>query len=250
MSKNKRPKNAESNLDNSPKVEQRDKIKENFLIKQFPWTEKQKNLINIALDKQSSIIFIKSPAGTGKTLVSLFCCLELLNKKSIGEVTYFRAAIESGESIGFIPGEKESKLEPYGMPIFDHFNELLNKSSIDTLIKDDRIKVESIGFAKGRTYNVAGLIVDEAEDLSIKELRLLMTRLGKFSKMFIIGDEKQSNIKNSGFKEVFDMFNTETAKQNGIYTFEFTKEDCMRNKITQFIIEQFENPKSMFPPDK
>ena len=247
MSKAKRKKTSEPTIDKSQHIEQRDKIKDTFAIKEFPWTEKQQKLIDVALNKHTSIIFIKSPAGTGKTLVSLFCCLELLRDKKISDIKYIRAAIECGKSIGYIPGDRNEKLEPYGMPAFDHFNELLHKSTIDTLVKDKRVEVETIGFLQGRTFHTTGIIADECGDLNLTQLRLLMTRLGKFSKMFIIGDIKQVNIKDSGFDTVYNMFNNEKSKEQGIHTFEFTREDCKRNKITQFILEQFEQPNPMFP---
>jgi phosphate starvation-inducible PhoH-like protein len=227
--------------DNSPKIAQRDKLNDFITITPFQWTPKQQKFIDLALDKNTKIIICKSPPGTGKTLLSTYCCLELLNNKKISSILYLRNPIESvSKSIGFIKGEKDEKLFAYGQPLFDHLDELLSKADINKLLNDERIEVESIGFVKGRTYSVVGAIGDEIEDLTPQEIRLLMSRMGRFSKLFLIGDAKQSNIKGSGFEAVFDLFNNEESKNLGIQTFEFTKDDCMRSEILKFIIEKFE----------
>lgn len=234
MSKNK-------SFDNSPRVPQRDKIKDALDIKELPWTEKQKRLIGIALDKKTKIIICKSPPGTGKTLISVYCSLKKLSDKKIGEIVYLRVPAEStSKSVGFLAGSLEDKLEKYCGPLTDVIKELLPASSFQQLINSKRISADSIGFIKGRTYSVCSVICDEAEDLSVQELNLLMCRMGKFSTLFIIGDERQSNIRNSGFSSVFEAFDNDEAKSYGIHTFEFTKEDCMRSQELKFILDTFE----------
>jgi phosphate starvation-inducible PhoH-like protein len=227
--------------DTSPRVQQNDKIKENLKIKPFKWTEKQHRFIDLALSKDIDIIICHGSPGTGKTLLSLYCCLELLNKKSIANIVFYRSPIESAtKSLGFLSGDYNEKIAPYGEPLQDHLKELLDKNASDKLLSEKRISIDSIGFAKGRTHNATGVILDEAEDLTVQELELIMGRLGKFSKLFIIGDTRQSNIKNGGFKKVFDLFDDDESLKNGIATFTFASEDCMRNEILKFILEKFE----------
>jgi phosphate starvation-inducible protein PhoH len=233
-----------STKDNSLRIEQRDKIAQPFEIRPFKWTEKQQKLIDVVLDKTSQVIFIKSPPGTGKTLLSVYCSLVLLNKKSLSEVLFVRNPIEScSKSIGFLPAEKESKLDVYATPLYDHLIELLDKPTQEKLLKDERIKIDSVGFLKGVTFHNKAIICDEAEDLNLNELRLILGRLGRFSKLFIIGDEHQSNIKDSAFLKIFNLFSTERAKEQGIYTFEFTSDDCMRNNIMKFILGELDKLK-------
>lgn len=234
MGKHKKP-------DNSPRIEQNGKIKEEIKIRPFKWTEKQQKFIDLALSKDIQIIICHGSPGTGKTLLSLYCCLELLNKKSISNIIFYRSPIESAtKSLGFLSGDYNEKIAPYGEPLQDHLRELLDKVTMDFLFKDNRISIDSIGFAKGRTHNATGVILDESEDLTIQELELIMGRLGKFSKLFIIGDERQANIRNSGFRKVFDLFDDDEALKNGVTTFKFNKEDCMRNEILKFILSRFE----------
>lgn len=238
--------------DTSIYIPQKEKVKDEFFIRSpFQFTEKQKKFIDLALDKDTKIILCSAPPGVGKTMLSIYCCLRMLNSKSLSEILYLRNPVEaSSKGIGFIPGEKSLKMQAFGEPAFDQLKLFLTRSDVDKIQKENRIQVETVGYLQGRTYNSTGIIMDEAEDLSLKEIRMVMTRMGAFSKLFAIGDFKQQNVKVSGFKTVFDLFNDEESRKNGIFTFEFTKEDCMRNGILKFILEKLEGEleqKSMFP---
>ena len=112
------------------------------------------------------------------------------------------------------------------------------------MLADNRISISPIGFLKGRTFNSAYLVLDESEDLTVEELRMVITRLGKFSTLLIIGDIQQSNIRNSGFETVFQLFNNQESKDKGIHTFEFDKSDILRNEVLTFVIDKFDSLKS------
>jgi phosphate starvation-inducible protein PhoH and related proteins len=231
-----------SKKDNSPRVHQRNKLKDEIIIKEFEWSEKQKRFIQLALDKSVKIMIVKSPPGTGKTLLSTLCSLKLLSNKSISDILYLRNPVESvSKGLGYLPGLYLEKMQPYGAPLVMSLEQLISKPTYESLMKDNRIKIDSVGFVKGCTYNTTSVICDEAEDLSIQEIRLVFGRMGKFSKLFLIGDEKQANVKNSGFSKTFDLFNDQVSKDNGIVTFEFTNEDCMRNGFMKFILEKFDS---------
>lgn len=229
------------NNDNSIHVEQRDKIKGELKIRPFKWTEKQQKFIDAALDKNTRAIICRGAAGTGKTLLSLYCCLELMNRKTISDIIFYRNPVESAsKSLGYLSGDYKEKIAPYGEPLQDHLKELTDIVTASNLFKDGRISIDSIGFAKGRTHNVTGIILDEAEDLNVMELELIMGRMGRFSKVFIIGDDRQANIKNSGFTKVIHAFNNKESLEKGIATFEFTAEDSMRDPLLKYILGVFE----------
>ncbi len=235
---------AKHKVDTSVRVEQREKIKETLNIRPFNWTEKQKQFIEIALKKENKIIFCRGVAGTSKTLLSVYCSLVLLNEKRIGEVVMTRNPIESSaHSIGFLPGSGVEKTLPYFQPIYDKLNELLAKNDILKLIKEERFKAVPLGFLRGLSIRNSSVICEESQNLTVQDLLLVMSRLGKYSKLFIIGDTQQSDIKHSGFSRVFDVFNNDEAKAKGIVTFEFDKSDIMRNEILSYIIEKFEGIK-------
>lgn len=245
MSKKKRFKDGEpqgaEKQDNSIFIPQGEKIKETFEIRPFKWTDKQKTFIDIALSKDTKIIICKAPPGVGKTLLSLYCSLVKLVEKKVSQIVYLRSPVESAtRSLGYLSGDYDEKISHWAAPLYSQLEGLVSKATIDKLLKEYKIKVDSIGFIKGLTYNVSNIIVDESEDLSLQELLLVMGRLGKFSQLYIIGDEKQCNIKSSGFTTVYNLFNDQESKSRGIFTFEFTKEDCMRSELTKFIIEKFE----------
>jgi phosphate starvation-inducible protein PhoH len=230
--------------DKSPIVPQREKI-DNFLnIKELEWTENQKKFIQILSEKKTKIIFCKGPAGTAKSLLSVYCALKALNDKKIGEIFYIRNPVESStHNLGFLKGDLHSKLDPYLQPLMDKLNELLSKQQIERLLKEERVKGLPVGFLRGLSINASYIICDEAQNLSTHDLLLITTRMGKFSKLIFIGDVRQSDIRNSGFEKIYELFNDLKSKENGIITFKFGTEDIMRNDILGYIIDKFESIK-------
>lgn len=236
------PKATESIKDNSPKVPQRDKIKYNLSIEpKFELTEKQKEFISLLNDKKTKIVLVKGPAGSAKSFLAVYAALLALNEKKIGEILYLRNPVESSSfSVGLLPGELGDKMAPYLGPLNDKLNELIPKSDIAKLHKEERIKGNTIGFIRGASYNATYILIDEAQSLTKKDFLLSMTRLGKFSKMIFMGDIRQSDIKNSGFDTVHNLFDNEESKEQGIVTFKFGKEDIVREKVISFILDKFE----------
>jgi phosphate starvation-inducible protein PhoH and related proteins len=248
MSKAKRLKNKvvkkevveEIKKDTSQSVHQGPKVDFDFNIRDFPFTEKQKAFIDIALEKNTNYIFCQAVAGVGKTLMSVYIGLKLLKEGRIKNIYFFRMPVESASyGLGFIKGDLDEKMEAYIMPMMDQLHELLSPSDIKKLIDGGFIQSLPIGFLKGRTFNSSLVIVDEAEDLTAMDFRLVMSRLGKFSKMLLIGDTEQCNVKHGVFMKVFDLFNSEECKEKGIFAMSFGVADIMRNKILGFVIERF-----------
>jgi len=237
-------KNKQKIQDKSPVVPQRDKI-ENFLeIKQLGWTDNQKKFIELIHNKENKIIFCKGPAGTAKSLLSVYCALKALNDKKIGEIFYIRNPVESStHNLGFLKGDLHSKLDPYLQPLMDKLHELLPKQQVERLLKEERIKGLPVGFLRGLSINASYIICDEAQNLSIHDLLLITTRMGRFSKLILIGDIRQSDIKNSGFEKIYNLFDDKKSLDKGIVTFKFGTDDIMRNDILAYIIEKFETLK-------
>ena len=228
--------------DTSQSVSQREKIKDTFEIKPFQWTDKQKEFINLAKDKDTKIIFVKGVAGTSKTLLATYVSLLLLSEKKISDIIYVRAAVESSEaSLGFLPGTADEKMHHYGLPLLDKLDELLTKNITDKLIKEHRITIFPVGFLRGLNWNAKSIIVDEAQNLVQKEIITILTRLGKFSKCFVLADPMQSDIngKSGGFEKISALFNDEEAKKQGIHYFEFNEEDIMRSELVKFLVKRF-----------
>lgn len=130
-------------------------------------------------------------------------------------------------------------MAPYLQPLIDKLEEFLNRSDIDFLQKNEHIDSVPVGFLRGLNWNAKVIISDESQNMTTKELVTLVTRVGEFSKLFILGDPDQSDIGNkSGFKKMIELFSDEDSRENGVYTFEFTEDDIVRSKLVKFLIKK------------
>ena len=229
--------------DRSPVIPQKPKIKNNLNIRDREFTEKQKEFLKIALDKNTKMMIVSGVAGTTKTWLAVYCALKLLNDKKVSDMIYIRGIVESADAkMGYLPGESDAKMAPYVQPLFDKLDELLPRCEVDALIKDKRVNSIPVGFLRGLNFNARAIICDECQDLSFKELVTVITRIGEYSKVFIIGDPSQADIGlRSGFQKLYDVFNDDESKANGIYTFKFNEEDCLRSGLVKFITQKIKN---------
>ena len=189
------------------------------------------------------MMFISGPAGTSKTYISILASLMLINQKRVSDLLYLRSAVESSDSkLGFLPGEADEKMAPYIQPLLEKLNELTNKASIDYLQKEERIDSIPIGFLRGLNWNARCIVADEAQNMTYKELVTLVTRIGEFSKVFILGDPDQSDINGkSGFMKMMLCFDDSESRENGIHTFRFDEEDIVRSALVRFIIKKLKH---------
>ena len=244
MSKHKRPKSVENKLDQSTHIEQRDKVKENFNIRSFKWTEKQQKFIDLALDKNTKILAVSGPPGCSKTLLAVYCSLLLISEKKIGELVYYRSLVQSKDSeTGYLPGTLEDRCQFYYVPLYDKLEELLYKNDIKKLVEEKRIKTSPVSMIRGVQHSVSALILDESQNCTLDTIFSLATRVGEHSKLFILGDEKYQNDlgKKSGFAEFCQIYKDDESKANGIQYFQFTSEDIMRSKLVKFLVEKMDN---------
>lgn len=232
--------NESPKQDHSPVIPQRSKFKGVLKIYQRNLTDTQKHFLELASDKTAKLIFVSGPAGTSKTFLSVYHALTMINEKRVSDLVYIRSAVESSDAkLGFLPGEADEKMSPYIQPLLDKMSELLPKGDIDVLLKEERVVGIPVGFLRGLNWNARVIIADEAQNMSFKELFTLITRIGEFSKVFILGDPEQSDINGrSGFIKMIGQFDDEESRQNGIHVFRFTEEDIVRSGLVQFIIKK------------
>jgi phosphate starvation-inducible PhoH-like protein len=231
--------------DTSPKIHQNDKLKDCIKINDRELTPKQVELLKTLRDKDTKMVFISGPAGTSKTFTSILAGLHLINEKRVSEIIYVRSAVESSDSkLGFLPGEMDDKLSPYIQPLIDKLEELLQRSDIEKLKKEERIHGFPINFLRGLNWNAKVIVADEAQNMTKKELITLITRVGEFSKLYICGDPDQSDINGkSGFTQIMNIFDDEESKQNGIFLFKFEEEDIVRSGLVKFILKKLKSMK-------
>jgi phosphate starvation-inducible protein PhoH len=184
----------------------------NLKIRELPWTEKQKKFIELAADKNTKIMIVKGVAGTAKTLLAVFTSLLKMQNKKINEIYYSRVPVESSvHGIGYIKGDTHEKMHPYLQPMEDKLSELLSTGEVKALMADQRIHGIPLGFLRGLNISNASFILDEAQNCRIEDFLLVMTRMAKFSTLFICGDIQQSDIKKSGFDTLFNSFNNQES---------------------------------------
>lgn len=249
MSKNKDSgKSSEKNqVDRSCKVHQRDKIKEFLSIKELAWTPKQKSFIDLALEKDTKIMMVNGPAGSSKSILATYCALKLLNEKRISDIVYVRSAVESSDSkLGFLPGDADEKLHVYNIPFLEKLDELLSRSEVDRLEKEKRVSMYPVNYSRGMNWNVKCVIFDEAQNSTQKEIITVLTRLGKFSKCFVLADPDQTDLpsgKGGAFEKIYNLFNDEESGANGVKSFQFNEDDIMRSELVKFLVKKFKTLK-------
>jgi len=170
--------------------------------------EEQKQAKQLILDNKVTVI--KGQAGSGKSLVAAQVALDLLFKKEVQKIILSRPAVNAGEEIGFMPGDKDAKLAPYTAAIYDNMYRLYSKEKIDKEIIEGNIEVIPVGFARGRNFSNACVVIDEGQNVTSKQMELLLGRICLGTKMIICGDVSQIDLKDtkqSGFHFLCTNFN-------------------------------------------
>ncbi len=157
-----------------------------------PKSEGQAELMN-AIDHYNLVMAL-GPAGTGKTYLAIAKAVEALEAGKVGRIVLSRPAVEAGESIGFLPGDMEDKLAPYLRPLYDALSDRLSMKRVRALMAEGLIEIAPIGYMRGRTLNNAFVVVDEAQNCTYVQLKMLLTRLGWHSTMIVTGDPQQSDL--------------------------------------------------------
>ena len=230
--------------DTSPYVHQNKKLDFKIDIGELPWTPRQREFIQLAQRKDVKAIFCKGPAGTAKTILAVYTMLGALNDKKISDITYIRPIVESSANpLGHLPGTIDDKIGPYTIPFQDKCAELLNKTTVERLIREERITTQAINFLRGQHFAVKGIIVDEAQNANMRDLTTILTRIGEFTKLMILGDPKQSDVfkgKENDFTKMFNTFDDQESKDQGIHTFTFTHDDIVRSDFVKFVVKKLE----------
>jgi phosphate starvation-inducible protein PhoH and related proteins len=144
--------------------------------------------------KEHNLCLALGPAGTGKTYLAIAAAVEALEAGEIDRIILSRPAIDAGENIGFLPGALEEKMHPYLRPLFDCLTDRLGNKRLRMLLQDGTVEIAPVGFMRGRTLNNAFVVIDEAQNCTYAQLKMLMTRLGWHSTMVITGDPEQSDL--------------------------------------------------------
>ncbi len=231
---------SKNNNDHSPKVHQREKVDFPIFIRELNWTDKQKDFIVTAMDRNTKMMVVDGPAGVSKTLLSVLASLKMLQEKRISDLIYIRSTVQSGDgATGFLSGDLDQKMYYFNIPLIDKLQELLDKNTIDRLIKEGRIQTLPTSMLRGYNFAAQSVILDEAQNTIFGSLVTTATRIAQFSKLFILGDRTQNDLgQRSGFTKFYNIFDNQESKDNGIHCFKFNEDDIMRSEFVKFIVKK------------
>jgi phosphate starvation-inducible protein PhoH and related proteins len=195
--------------------------------------------------RSRDLTFCTGPAGTGKTFLAAMVAVKALMNEEYERLVLTRPAVEAGERLGFLPGDLQQKVNPYLRPLYDALHEMLDPERIPQLMERGVIEVAPLAYMRGRTLSNAFVILDEAQNTTPAQMKMMLTRLGFNSRMVITGDVTQTDLpqyQESGLAVATRIL----AKVEGIAFCELTKADVVRHPLVQRIVaayEQFETPR-------
>ena len=203
----------------------------------IPRSEKQKNYVRAL--KESEIIISAGPAGTGKTFLAVAVGLTMLLDKKIDRIILSRPAVEAGEKLGFLPGDLKEKVDPFLRPIYDALYDMMPYDQVEKKIANNIIEIAPIAFMRGRTLENCYIILDEAQNTTKIQMKMFLTRLGKNSKMVIVGDNTQIDLISKNDSGLID-----AAKKlkniEDIGFIELDNRDVVRHEVVRKIINAYE----------
>ncbi|MGD9964736.1 MAG: PhoH family protein [Candidatus Izemoplasmatales bacterium] len=207
----------------------------------FPKTINQK--LYLEAIENNAIVFGIGPAGTGKTYLAVLSALKKLKDNQIKKIILTRPAVEAGEKLGFLPGDLKEKIDPYLRPLYDAMYEILGVKQSTEFIEKGIIEIAPLAYMRGRTLENAYVILDEAQNTTINQMKLFLTRLGFGSKMIVTGDITQSDLPSnmlSGLVKASHIL----KNVDDIKILYFDELDVVRHPLVQTIIKRFENDKN------
>ncbi|MBR2988152.1 MAG: PhoH family protein [Clostridia bacterium] len=186
---------------------------------------------------KNTLVFGVGPAGTGKTYLSVAMAVSAYKKGEVEKIILTRPAIEAGEKLGFLPGDLQSKVDPYLRPLYDALTELFGVDNYTTLIERGIIEIAPLAYMRGRTLNRAFVILDEAQNTTVEQMKMFLTRLGENSKMVVNGDLTQIDLPKgeSGLKNAVRILN---EIEDVAITY-FTDRDVVRHELVQRIVQAY-----------
>lgn len=199
--------------------------------------ENQQRLVNAFL--KNDMVFALGPAGTGKTYIAIALAVKALKNKEIKRIILSRPAVEAGEKLGFLPGDMKDKIDPYLQPLYDALEDMITPAKLKDYIENKVVQIAPLAFMRGRTLNDAVIILDEAQNTSVHQIKMFMTRLGLNAKMIITGDVTQIDLppsQLSGLKHALRVLDG----VEGIARIDFEKKDIVRHKLVQRIVDAYE----------
>jgi len=200
-------------------------------------TPNQRRLLDESL--KNDLIFAIGPAGTGKTYTAIALAVRALKSREIRKIILSRPAVEAGENLGFLPGDLKEKIDPYLQPLYDALQDMIPPKKLEEFLKDGTIQIAPLAFMRGRTLSNAYVILDEAQNTTVNQLKMFLTRMGMNAKFIITGDITQIDLprkSNSGLVQALKIL----KGINSISTIFFDKKDIVRHRLVRDIVDAYD----------
>jgi phosphate starvation-inducible PhoH-like protein len=204
----------------------------------------QQNYID-ALER-SPLVFGVGPAGTGKTFLAVAAGVRALREGIVKRLVLTRPAVEAGEKLGFLPGDLQAKVHPYLRPLYDSIEDLLEPNAVRRYLENDLIEVCPLAYMRGRTLNHSYIILDEAQNTTIPQMRMFLTRMGADSRVVVTGDPSQVDLARNEPSGLVDAVQR-LGSVPGLEIVRLGKEDIVRHPLVQAIVEAYESSQARMP---
>ena len=190
------------------------------------------------IDK-NDMVFGIGPAGTGKTYLAMAQAVAYLNNKQVNRVILARPAVEAGEKLGFLPGDLQQKVDPYLRPLYDALYDLIDYEKVERLFERNQIEVAPIAFMRGRTLSDAFVIIDEAQNTTTEQMKMVLTRIGLGSKVVVTGDITQIDLPTGRISGLVEAISVLSGTEGVAFCY-FDEKDVVRHRLVQSIIKAYE----------
>ncbi len=188
----------------------------------------------------NDLIIAEGPAGTGKTYTSIALAVRALKEREVKKIILTRPAVEAGERLGFLPGDMKEKLDPYLQPLYDALHDMLPFKKLETWLEDGTIQIAPLAFMRGRTLENAFVILDEAQNATISQLKMFLTRMGVNSKFIMTGDSTQIDLPRKSESGLLQAIRILSGIE-GVSVIKFDERDIVRHKLVKRIVKAYED---------
>ena len=199
--------------------------------------------------RRCDMVFCTGPAGTGKTYLAVAIAVHMLKHHHAKRLILVRPAVEAGEKLGFLPGDMQAKVNPYLRPLFDALHDMMDYEQIRRFMVNDLIEVIPLAFMRGRTLNDSVIILDEAQNTTVAQMLMFLTRMGHASKMIVTGDDSQIDLPEGSPSGLLDA-KCRLVGIKGLAMVRLEKEDIVRHRLVQNIVEAYAQQKEKDPLPK
>ncbi|MDP6445053.1 MAG: PhoH family protein [Pirellulaceae bacterium] len=189
--------------------------------------------------REHDLTFAIGPAGSGKTYLAVAAAVESLKQQQVRRIVLVRPAVEAGESLGFLPGDLHAKINPYLRPLFDALHEMIDYDQMKRLMEQDVIEVAPLAYMRGRTLNEAFVILDEAQNTTVSQMKMFLTRMGEGAKIIVSGDITQVDLPSNARSGLTDALRR-LRSIKGVCEIRLTRADIVRHRLVQEIVQAYD----------